>query len=305
MANYLMKRIGIGIAALFILVTVTFFLTRLMPGSPFQTGNVSKQVLASLEAEYGLDQPMWKQYGIYLANLFTGGLGVSFQRPGVSVVTVILNAWPATACVAVPAVLLALLSGTLLGIWQAVSKHKIVKRCIFFGTILGTAIPNFVIALLLMLILGVELQLFPIAGLATPAHYVLPVISLSVYPAAVVTRLTKNAYAEELKKDYVLLARAKQLKPLRILYRHILPNAWIPALNYLGPAAAFLLTGSFAVENIFTIPGLGREFVLSVVNRDYTMIMGLTVFMGTVVILFTLLTDLLCTILNPQSRKGG
>lgn len=304
MAGYIVKRIGIGIASLFLLVSATFFLTHLMPGSPFQNGAVSEQVVTALEAEYGLNDPLLAQYGTYLANLLRGDFGISFQKTGVSVSSVIARAWPITVAIGLPAVFLALGLGTLLGIWQASSKSTVVRSSIFMSTILGTAIPNFVIALLLMLLFGQILKIFPVVGLTSPAHYVLPVISLAIYPAAAATRLMHNAFAEEMAKEYVIMARAKGLSKWRVSV-HILKNAWIPVLNYIGPAAAFLLTGSFVVENIFTIPGLGREFVLAIGNRDYTMIMGLTVFMGMVVIMINLLTDLLCAAISPQIRRGS
>lgn len=305
MGRYIVKRLGIGIISLFVLVTVTFFLTRLMPGSPFQSGAVSEQIVAALEEQYGLSEPLPVQYGTYLRNLLKGDLGISYQKPGVTVSDVISRAWPITAGIGLPAIVIALFLGTLMGIWQATTKHTAVRSGIFIGTVLGTAIPNFVIALVLMFLFGQTLKLFPIVGLTSPAHYVLPVISLSIYPTAVVTRMMKNAFSEEMDKEYVIMAKAKGLTKHQVTVSHILKNAWIPVLNYIGPAAAFLITGSFVIENIFTIPGLGREFVLSISNRDYTMIMGLTIFMGMVVIVINLLTDLLCAVISPQIRRSS
>jgi len=294
-----------GILALFVLITVTFFLTRMMPGSPFQNGGVSKQVVTALEEEYGLSEPVWMQYTTYLGNLLRGNLGISFQKPGVTVTDVIARAWPITVSIALPAILAAFFLGTLMGIWQATSRRAVIRSGIFIGSIFGTAIPNFVIALVLMLVFGQYLKLFPIVGLGTAAHYVLPVVSLALYPNAVVTRLMYNAFAEELTREYVVMARAKGLTRERTALTHVLKNAWIPVLNYIGPTAAFMITGSFVVENIFTIPGLGREFVLAISNRDYTMIMGLTIFMGMVVIVLNLLTDLLCAAVSPQMQRNG
>lgn len=304
MWKYIGKRIGIGVLSLFVLVTVAFFLTRQMPGSPFQTGNVSDTVLEAMEREYGLDAPVGEQYLLYLKNLLRGDLGVSYKKPGVSVTEVICRAWPVTAKIGGLAVLVALVCGTLLGIWQVSSKSRIVRGGILFGTMFGTGLPNFVIALVLALVFGVKLKLLPIAGLNGWTSYILPVLSLAVYPMSVVTRIMQNTFREELQKDYVVLAKAKRLSWQQIVFTHVLKNAWIPVLNYAGPAAAFLLTGSFVVESIFTIPGLGREFVNSIANRDYTLILGLTVFMGIVVIGINLLVDVLCAWLNPQIRLG-
>lgn len=304
MVKYTCKRILIGLLSLFILVTAAFFLTRMMPGSPFLSGNVSQSVLELMEKEYGLNEPVGKQYQTYLKNLFHGDLGVSYKKPGVSVREVILRAWPATAALGGLAILTAVVIGTFLGIWQAVSKKRAVKGGIFLGTVLGSGIPNFVIALLLMFCFGVKLRLLPVAGLTGPQNYILPVISLAMYPTAVIARLMQNTFREEMSRDYVVLAKAKGLKWHRTAMTHILKNAWIPVLNYIGPAAAFLMTGSFVVESIFTIPGLGREFVNSIENRDYTLILGLTIFMGVAVIGINLLTDLLCAWLDPRVRRS-
>lgn len=305
MTGYTIRRICTGIISLFVLITVTFLLTRIMPGSPFQTGAVSSQVVEALENEYGLDQTVWSQYVTYLSNLLQGDLGMSFKKPGVAVSQVIVRALPITAVLGVLAIALSLFAGTILGIWQAVSKKIWVQSTIFISTILGTAIPNFVVALVLMLVFGQWLKILPIVGLGTPFHYILPVISLAVYPTSVVTRLMRNSFSEEMDKEYVIMANAKGLSRTQTVATHILKNAWIPVLNYIGPTAAFLVTGSFVVESIFTIPGLGREFVLAIGNRDYTMIMGLTIFMGLVVIVINLLTDLLCAALSPQIRRSS
>lgn len=304
MYKYVCKRIFIGILSLFVLVTAAFFLTRMMPGSPFQSGNVSESVLESMEEEYGLNEPVFGQYRTYLGNLLHGDFGVSFKKPGVSVGEVIGRAWPATGRLGALAILTSVIAGTVLGIWQASSKNRVVKGSIFLGSMLGTGIPNFVIALLLMLCFGVKLKLFPIAGLTGWQNYILPVLSLAVYPTAVITRLMQNTFREEMGRDYVVLARAKGLKWRRTAMFHILKNAWIPVLNYIGPAAAFLMTGSFVVESVFTVPGLGREFVNSIANRDYTLILGLTTFMGVAVIGINLVTDLLCAWMDPRIRRA-
>lgn len=304
MLKYMGKRIATGILSLFVLVTAAFFLTRQMPGSPFQAGNISEMVLKAIENEYGLNEPVQVQYRRYLKNLLHGDLGVSYKKPGVTVGEVIRRAWPATGKIGGLAVLTALGGGTLLGIWQASSKSRVVQNGIFFGTMLGTGLPNFVVALLLALVFGVKLKLVPIAGLNGWTSYILPVVSLSVYPMAVVTRMMRNAFQEEMQKDYVVLAKAKGLKKQQIVFTHILKNAWIPVLNYVGPTAAFLMTGSFVVESIFTIPGLGREFVNSIANRDYTLILGLTVFMGAMVIGINLLVDVICACLDPRIRRN-
>lgn len=304
MTAYFIKRIGIGLVSLFMLATVVFFLTRLMPGSPFQTGNVSENVVEAVEEEYGLDRPVLEQYAGYMLGLLKGDLGISYREQGVAVADVLKRAAPMTAWLGVLSVLTAALLGTAAGSLSAISRSRAVRGAVSAGTLLGMGIPNFAAALLLLLVFGVKLKWFPVTGLYTPLHYVLPVISLSVYPACVVTKLVNRSVKEELGREYVLLARAKGLPFRKIFFRHVLKNAWIPALNYIGPMAAFLMTGSFVVESVFNIPGLGREFVSSITNRDYTMIMGLTIFMGSVVIIITLLTDLLCGCLDARVRRA-
>lgn len=304
MLGYTLKRLATGLVSLFVLATVTFFLVRLIPGSPFQNGGVSDQVVEAVEEEYGLNEPLFDQYLTYMGNLVHGDLGVSYQEPDTTVAEIIGRTWPVTVSLGIAALLVAVVLGTGLGILRAVSKNRIVREGILAGGMLAAGIPNFAVAILLLLVFSVKLGWFPAAGLLTPAHYVLPVISLALYPAAVISRLTGNTLSAELGKQYVLFARAKGLGRGRIIFTHALKNAWIPVLNYVGPASAFLLTGSFVVESIFTIPGLGREFVSSITNRDYTLILGLTVFMGMVVILVNLVTDLVCAWMDPRMRRS-
>ena len=304
MLRYTLKRLATGLVSLFVLATVTFFLVRLIPGSPFQNGGVSDQVVEAVEEEYGLNEPLFDQYLTYMGNLIHGDLGVSYQEPDTTVAEIIGRTWPVTVSLGLAALLAAVVLGTGLGILRAVSKSRIVREGILAGGMLAAGIPNFAVAILLLLVFSVKLGWFPAAGLLTPAHYVLPVISLALYPAAVISRLTGNTLSAELGKQYVLFARAKGLGRGRIIFTHALKNAWIPVLNYVGPASAFLLTGSFVVESIFTIPGLGREFVSSITNRDYTLILGLTVFMGMVVILVNLVTDLVCAWMDPRMRRS-
>lgn len=304
MIRYTGKRFLISLLSVWMLITVAFFLTRQMPGSPFQTGNVSGEVLEQMEQEYGFDQPVSAQYVTYMRNLLHGDLGISYMNPGESVTEVIAKALPTTLSLGILAVIVSLVAGTLLGMLQAFSQKRWVRTTILFGTIFGAGIPNFVIALLLALVFGVQWKLLPVVGLDSWTSYLLPVLSLAAYPTAVVTRLMCHACRQELQKEYVVLAKVKGLSMRRIAWTHVWKNAWIPVLNYAGPAAAFLLTGSFVVESIFTIPGLGREFVNSIANRDYTLIMGLTIFMGVVVIGVNLAVDLLCAWMDPRIRKS-
>ena len=304
MARYTCRRILTGLLSLFVLITVTFFLVRIIPGSPFQRGGVSESVVEAIEQEYGLNEPLFTQYLSYIGGVLHGDLGISYQDPAVRVTEVIARAWPVTASVGAAALIVSLILGTGLGILSAVSGRRSVKQVISAGGMIAAGIPGFAAAILLMLVFSVKLKLLPASGLLSPVHYILPVAALSLYPAAMVSRLVSSTLETELTKDYVLFARAKGLGRRQVIFTHALKNAYLPVINYIGPSSASLLTGSFVVESIFTIPGLGREFVGSITNRDYTLILGLTVFMGAVVILVNLITDLLCAWLDPKTRRA-
>ena len=304
MLRYTWKRILTGILSLFVLVTVTFFLVRVILGSPFQRGGVSEQVVETIEREYGLNEPLMTQYLSYLGNVVRGDLGISYEDPAAKVSDIIARAWPITASIGITALAVSVILGTGLGILKAMSKRRWVRELISAGGMLAAGIPSFAAAILLLLVFSVKLKWLPASGLLSPVHYILPVTALALYPSAMIARLVGNTLDRELQKDYVLFARAKGLGTGRIILTHALKNAYLPVLNYIGPASASLLTGSFVVESIFTIPGLGREFVGSITNRDYTLILGLTIFMGAVVIIVNLITDLLCAWLDPQTRRA-
>ena len=291
-----------GIVSIMALILVTFFLTRLMPGNPFDIQNVNQAVQDRLLSYYGLDQPIYVQLGMYLKNLLRGDLGISFKKVGMTVNQLIVTEAPYTMRLGLMAYAIALTLGTAIGICMAVTRHESVRGGLMVLTVLGVSIPNYVLALMLMLVCGVMLQWFPVVGLATWKHYVLPVVTLTVYPLAQISKLVKSSYTEAMQQDYVIMARAKGLSPMRIAFVHILKNAMIPVVTISGPMIAFLLTGSFVVENIFTIPGIGREFVNSVSNRDYTVIMGLTIFLGTVLVLCNLISDIICAIVDPRIK---
>lgn len=302
MAKYILKRLLMGLVSLFALITVTFFLTRLMPGNPFDLSNVNQAVQDRIMSYYGLDQPIYVQFGKYLRNLARGSLGISYKKVGTTVNQLIAQEAPYTIRIGLIAYIAALLLGTVIGIRMAVTKKESVRGGLMFLTVLGISIPNYVLALLLMLLFGVTFQWFPVVGLGSWKHYVLPVTAMTVYPLAQIAKLVKSSFQEAMHQDYVIMARAKGISRTRILFVHILRNAMIPVITISGPMVAFLLTGSFVVENIFTIPGIGREFVNSVSNRDYTVIMGLTIFLGFILLVCNLLADILCALADPRIK---
>lgn len=291
-----------GLVSLFALITVTFFLTRLMPGNPFDISNVNQAVQDRIMSYYGLDQPVHVQFGMYLKNLSHGDLGISYKKVGTTVNQLIMQEAPYTIQIGLLAFIIALILGTIIGIAMAVTKKEGVRGSLMFLTVLGISIPNYVLALLLMLVCGVTLKWFPVVGLGSWKHYILPVTAMTVYPLAQISKLVKSSYSEAMHQDYVIMARAKGISKVRISFVHILKNAMIPVITISGPMVAFLLTGSFVVENIFTIPGIGREFVNSVSNRDYTVIMGLTIFLGIILVLCNLISDIICALVDPRIK---
>ena len=302
MAKYITKRLLMGLVSLFALITVTFFLTRLMPGNPFDISNVNQAVQDRIMSYYGLDQPVHVQFGMYLKNLSHGDLGISYKKVGTTVNQLIMQEAPYTIQIGLIAFIIALILGTVLGIAMAVTRKEGVRGSLMFLTVLGISIPNYVLALLLMLVCGVTLKWFPVVGLGSWKHYILPVTAMTVYPLAQISKLVKSSYSEAMHQDYVIMARAKGISKVRISFVHILKNAMIPVITISGPMVAFLLTGSFVVENIFTIPGIGREFVNSVSNRDYTVIMGLTIFLGIILVLCNLISDIICALVDPRIK---
>ena len=302
MIKYIGKRILFSLVSLLALITVTFFLTRMMPGNPFQLENINPSVQEQILKQYGLDRPVGEQFLLYLKNLSHGDLGMSYKKTGISVNSLIAADAPYTIRLGLIAYGVALVLGVLVGIWMAVTKKESIRGGLMFLTICGISIPNYVLALLLVLIFGVTLQWFPVVGLSTWKHYVLPVITLSVYPIAQISKLVKSSYTEAKNQDYTIMARAKGISRARISMVHIMKNAMVPVITISGPMIAFLLTGSFVAENIFTIPGIGREFVNAVGSRDYTVIMGLTIFLGMLLIVCNLEADILCTLVDPRIK---
>ncbi len=304
MIKYIIKRLLLGILTLFVLVVITFSMTKLMPGSPLQSKNVSGELLEKIEAQYGLDKPVVQQFFIYCGNLLKGDLGTSYKKLGTNVTDIIKQSMVPTLRLGLVTALLVLVVGIFAGIMMAKSKTNVGKGFWLTGITLGVSIPNFLVALLLMIFFGVLLHAFPIIGLSSPKHFILPAIAQGLYPISAVARLTQSSYEEVIRQDYITMAKAKGISKSTILFRHVLKNAMLPVITYMGPMVAFLLTGSVTIEKIFSIPGLGREFTNAIMNHDYTVVMGITIFMGAVIIFCNLLADLLCAIVDPRTRKS-
>ena len=301
MVRYIIKRLFIGVVTIWALITITFFLIRIMPGSPFEADNLSQSAIEQLESTYGLDEPMWKQYILYMENLMHGDLGISYKK-NVSVNTLIARGFPYTLSIGLLSIAVSAFIGILMGIWMATSKRLAVKNTLLGIATLAVRIPGFVTAILLMMIFGVWWSVLPIVGLGSPANYILPVAAQSFGQIASIARLTKSTYSEAIQMDYVTMARAKGLSNLYITARHVLKNALIPVVTYFGPAIAFLITGSFVVESIFSIPGIGREFTNAITNRDYTVVLGFSVFIGVIITVANLAVDIICSLIDPRIK---
>ena len=301
MVRYIIKRLFIGMVTIWALITITFFLIRIMPGSPFEADNLSQSAIEQLESTYGLDEPMWKQYILYMENLMHGDLGISYKK-NVSVNTLIARGFPYTLSIGLLSIAVSAFIGILMGIWMATSKRLAVKNTLLGIATLGVSIPGFVTAILLLMIFGVWWPVLPIVGLGSPANYILPVAAQSFGQIASIARLTKSTYSEAIQMDYVTMARAKGLSNLYITARHVLKNALIPVVTYFGPAIAFLITGSFVVESIFSIPGIGREFTNAITNRDYTVVLGFSVFIGVIITVANLAVDIICSLIDPRIK---
>ncbi|MDO4513060.1 MAG: ABC transporter permease [Lachnospiraceae bacterium] len=301
MYRYIIKRVLLAILTVFIVSAITFFGMNAIPGGPFNKEKApSAEVQAVLEARYNLDKPVPEQFAIYLKNLMKGDMGVSLKT-GREISTVIGESFPISARLGGFAVLIATITGLILGSIAALKRNGIADRIIIFFTTLATAAPSFVLATLLLYVFCIKLGWTPVWSPDEP-HYLLPVIALSLYPMAYITRLTKTSMLDALGQDYVRTAKAKGVANHKVIFKHALRNAVIPVITYVGPMTAYTLTGSLVIENIFTIGGLGSKFVSSITNRDYTMIMGTTIFLAAIMVTMNLLTDIVYKIVDPRIK---
>jgi len=285
-------------------ITVTFFLVRAAPGGPFDTEKaVSEQVRAVLEARYQLDLPLHEQYLSYLGDLFKGDMGPSFYYPGRSVNDLIFQGLPITAELGFYALVFALFIGSLAGVFAALKSNSAQDYVPMSIAMVGICMPSFLLGPLLVLVFGIWLDVMPISGWGnSPGDKVLPSITLGAMYAAYIARLSRSGMLEVMNQDYLRTARAKGLPEHVVVLKHALRGGLLPVISYLGPAFAALLSGSFVVETVFQIPGLGRFYIQAAFNRDYTMILGTTVFLSTLIVVFNLLSDIVAAWLNPRLR---
>ncbi|MDR1560544.1 MAG: ABC transporter permease [Clostridiales bacterium] len=301
MPRYILKRVLLGLVALFVVSTLTFFLMFLVPGGPFLSEKTpSASTLAALEKKYGLDKPVIVQYGNYMTNVLKGDLGPSMKQRGRTVNDRIGTRFPISARLGGSAMVLALFAGIPLGCLAALKRGRAGDNTILVISTVGIAMPSFITSALLMYIFSLKLGWLPSIGLDGPKNYIMPVAALAFYPTAYITRLMRSSMLDVLGQDYMRTAQAKGLPWAVRIFKHALRNAVGPIITYLGPALAFILIGSFVVEGIFTIPGLGNSFVSSITNRDYTVIMGTTLFLAALLIGFNILSDVLNKLLDQR-----
>ena len=301
MLGYILRRVTGFFPVLFVIVSLSFFMMRLAPGGPFdQERALPEQVRANIEARYHLDEPLWRQYLRYLGDVAQGDLGPSFRYPDRSVNELLNLGFPVSLTLGLCALGVALTLGGTAGVLAGLKRNGLVDYLTMSFALGGVSVPNFVLGPILMLIFALGLGWLPVAGWGSWRHLILPSITLGTFYAAYVARLTRAGMLEVIGQDFIRTARAKGLREATVVLRHALPGAILPVVTYLGPASAAVLTGSVVVETIFSIPGIGRYFVSSALNRDYTMVLGTGVFYSVLLLLFNLIVDVLYAYLDPR-----
>ena len=298
---YIIKRLVLAILTVWVVVTVTFFVMHAVPGGPFLGEKaVTPEVLAALEAKYGLDKPLIEQYFTYLRDVFTRfDFGPSLKQRGQDVIDIIATGMKTSAKLGVIAAFSALAVGVVLGSVAALRRNRFIDKFIMVLTTAFVSMPSFIMGSLLLIIFAVKLQLLPANG-ATAEGLILPIITLALYPTAYITRLTRSSMLDVLGQDYIRTAKAKGVSGMKIIFGHALKNSLIPVITYFGPMLAYIVTGSLVVERIFSVPGIGRAFVNSIINRDYPLIMGTTIILAALIVIMNLVSDILYKVVDPR-----
>jgi oligopeptide transport system permease protein len=305
MWRYAFRRLAGAIPTLFAVMTAAFFMMRLAPGGPFDRDRMlTPEIEANIRQAYNLDQPLVVQYGIYLSKLLRGDLGPSFKYQDYTVAELIGNGFPVSFRIGMTAIALALLVGIALGIVAALRQNSLLDHAVMAVAMIGIMVPNFVMAPMMTLVIGVYLRWLPAGGYGGGSlrNLILPTVALALPQVAYVARLMRASMVEVLRSNYIRTARAKGLPGRLVVGRHGLRAALLPVVSYLGPATASIITGSVVIETIFGIPGLGRYFVQGALNRDYTLVMGVVIFYGSLIIVLNLLVDLVYGLLDPKIR---
>jgi oligopeptide transport system permease protein len=303
MGAFIARRVLSMVLVIWVVASMTFVLMKAIPGGPFTAEKrLPPEVLANLDARYHLNDPLWQQYVDYLSNLARFDLGPSFKYEDLTVNDIIEQGFPVSAQLGVLAILFALLVGVPAGLTSALRQYSAADNLSMLGALLGVSIPSFLLATLFIYVFGLQLRVLPAGGWGTTAHVILPAIALGMYPTSFIARLTRSSMLDVIRQDYIRTARSKGVAEIVVVYRHALKNAIIPVVTYLGPITAAVLTGSFVIERIFAVPGLGRHFVTSIYNRDYTVIMGTTVFYSVFLVMMNLVVDIAYGFVDPRIR---
>ena len=299
--SYILKRIGLALLTIWIVITITFFVMRAVPGGPFLGEKaISEAAKAALEAKYGMDKPLFQQYITYLKDIVTKfDFGPSIKQRGRNVIDIIISGMKTSAKLGLAAAGIALVCGTVLGSVAALRRNKFIDRVIMVITTAFVSMPSFIMGTFLLLMFTVQIMLFPANG-ASKGGLVLPIITLSLSPMANITRLTRSSMLDVLGQDYIRTAKAKGVSSTKIIFFHALKNALIPVVTYCGPMIAYIVTGSLVVEQIFAVPGIGRAFVSSITDRDYTLIMGTTIVLAILIVVMNLVSDILYKVIDPR-----
>ena len=301
MLKYAIKRIVTAIITAFLVATLTFFIMNMVPGGPFLSEKaVTPQAQAAMEAKYGLDKPLSTQYVTYMKGIAHGDFGLSLKKRGRTVSQIIGTEFPVSARIGGLALLVAVMCGVPLGAIAAFKRGKTIDNVLVVLSTAGIAIPSFLSSTLLMYIFSTKMNLLPSLGLNSASSYIMPVMALALYPTFYIARLMRSSMLDVMGQDYMRTARAKGVSTFKAIFKHALRNAILPVITYLGPLLASLMTGSFIIEKIFNIPGLGSEFVGAITSRDYPMIMGTTIFLAVFIIIMNVIVDIAYKIVDPR-----
>ncbi|MGD6855245.1 ABC transporter permease [Bacillus infantis] len=306
MAKYIGKRLIYMIVSLWLIITATFFFMRIAPGNPFTSEKqLPPEIEANLNAHYGLDQPWYVQYGEYLLRILKWDFGPSFKYKSQTVNDLISDGFPVSLLLGIEAILIAVSIGVVLGVIAALKHNKWQDYTAMIVAVMGISVPSFIMATFLQYFLAIKLGVFPVARWESFMHTILPALALAASPMAFIARLTRSSMLEVLANDYIKTAKSKGLSQGVITIKHTIRNAMLPVVSYMGPLSAGIITGSFVIEKIFGIPGLGSHFVLSIANRDYTVIMGVTVFYSVILLVSILLVDIAYGLIDPRIKLAG
>ncbi|MBN2222989.1 MAG: ABC transporter permease [Vallitaleaceae bacterium] len=305
MSGYYVKRIISVVITILLISTLTFVMMHSIPGGPFTRERaVPEEILKNLNEKYNLDAPLYEQYFDYMKGLVTFNLGPSYSKIGTTVNDLIVGGFPSSAIIGFLATLVIVIAGLPLGIISALKQNKPIDYLVMFMATLGVTIPSFVMATVFIYVFAGLLGWVPSFGVTNPLGFIGPVVALSGYSLSFVARLTRSSMLEVLRQDYIRTARANGIREHKVIFKHAIKNALIPVVTYLGPMIAGILTGSFVIEKIFAVPGMGRYFVESVSNRDYTTIMGMTIFYAAFYVIMVLLVDIAYGFIDPRIRLG-